>query len=115
MDMWQDAVPYPVVEATAGVGGQREPVSGGPKPGAGALLGTPGSFPQLGGVMLTMISHAGGLHRGLTLGRQVTFSLWLSSDGAARTGPLPPSPAPQVPAALPASVSLPALWETAYL
>lgn len=39
MDMWQDAVPYPVGEATAEAGGQHEPVSGGLKPGAGALLG----------------------------------------------------------------------------
>lgn len=67
MDMWQEAVPCPVVESTAGAGGQHEPVSGGAKPGASALWGTLGLSPH--------DIPWGGLHRGLMLGRQVTFPM----------------------------------------
>lgn len=73
MDIWQDAVPYPMGEATAEAGGQHEPVSGGLKPGAGALLGILGSSSSWAGGMLTMTSHGGGLHRSLMLGKQMTF------------------------------------------
>lgn len=53
--MWQDPVLCPMVEAMAKVVGWREPASGGAQPESGALSGTPGSFPQPGGGLLTPI------------------------------------------------------------
>lgn len=104
MDLGQDAVPCPVAEATAGAGGQHEPVPGRAKLRAGALSGSPGSSSQ-SGVGDADPDPMGVVCRGASRLVDELLSLWLNRDDATRTDPLPPSPAPCVPAALPASIS----------